>query len=234
VQTFSQMVDEMAAETRRPDILTDIARFANQTIRELHFSVDKRAAQFFRSNFKELELTTIAESGYVWDIPNPDIFQALSAVKYPEAFDFNGDPLWAKEMRPGVRQNATDAYWYRAGESIAFSGYGAAGAAILVGYYEFPKSLKYFAEADRPASYDLVDGWTYHDDYDADDDTKLAARELVSNWLLFRWQDVVSEGLRAKVFKRVSDEARGKLAYSAYESLRQGLWTSETTQLYGG
>jgi hypothetical protein len=229
------MVDEIAAETRRLDIVTDIARYVNQTIRELHFSGDRRAAQFFRSNFRESQLTTLVESGYVWDIPNPDLFQALSAVKYPEMFDFQGNPIWAQEVRPGVRQNSLTAYWYRVGESIAFSGYGSGGNIILVGYYEFPKSLKYFAvEADRPASYDVVDGWTYHADYDIDDASRLVARELVSNWLLLRWADVLAEGVRAKTFKRVSDEARSKLSYSAYEALRQGLWTSEVTEFYGG
>lgn len=234
MRTLSQMVDEIAAETRRPDLVTDIVRYVNQTIREVHFSPDRRAAQLFRSNFNEAELTTVTDSSYVWEIPNPATFQVLSAVKYPQVFDQAGNGLWVKEARPGVRQHDFTAYWYRVGESIVFTGYGDGGNKILVGFFAYPKSLKYVADpAERPAQYDDEDGWTYHADYDVDATTRETARNLTSNWLLLRWADVISEGVRAKVFKRVSDDARAKLAYSAYESMRQGLWTAESFEFLG-
>lgn len=230
MRTLSQMVDEIAAETKRPDLLTDISRYVNQTIRELHFSGDRRAAQFFRSNFKEAELTTVNDSGYVWAIPDSALFQAFACAKYPSVFDFTGNATWAKEIRPGRRQNDSDAYWYRAGEAIAFSGYGAGGNKILVGYFEFPKSLKYYEDpTDRLAQYDVEDGWTYHASVTTPE-LEEAARENVSNWILLRWADVVAEGVRAKLYKRVDDSDRAKLAYSAYEALRQGLWTSESVE----
>ncbi len=42
-----------------------------------------------------------------------------------------------------------------------------------------------------------------------------------------RWSMVVEEGLRAKIYKRISDTERARTAYSLYAQQRQGLITSE-------
>jgi hypothetical protein len=49
-----------------------------------------------------------------------------------------------------------------------------------------------------------------------------------------RWSDVLREGLRAKVYKRISDQLRAQTSYSLYSQLRQGLFTSEVAELQGG
>jgi hypothetical protein len=48
-----------------------------------------------------------------------------------------------------------------------------------------------------------------------------------------RWSDVISEGVRAKLFKRVSDTERARNCYSLYGQLRQGLMTSEVADVGG-
>jgi hypothetical protein len=230
--TFSQMVDEIVSEVKRPDLTSEIARYVNQTIRECHFSTDRQAAVFFSDNFNEVLLTADVEEGFSWTVPNPTIFQKMVGVKFPMQFDRNGDAIWAEGTTPGRHLNGLTNFFYQVGSEFVFSGYGGVNATIALGYYAFPSSLKYYSEANRPASYDVEAGWSYNDAIITDED-KEAARLVVTNWLLMRWSDVISEGVRAKLFKRVSDTERARNCYSLYGQLRQGLITSEVADVGG-
>ncbi len=230
--TLSQLVDEIVSEVRRPDLASEIVRYVNQTIRECHFSTDRQAAQFFKDNFNEVLLTSDSEDTYVWEIPNPTTFQKMMGIKYPGVYDSNGNNIWPVMTTPGRHLSGLEHYCYQVGGSWVFAGFGGLNATIAVGYFAFPPSLKYFSVANRPASYDEVDGWTYHVDIVTDED-KAAARLICTNWLLMRWSTVVSEGVRAKVFKRVSDTERARNCYSLYGQLRQGLITSEVADIGG-
>lgn len=232
--TLSQLVDELVEETKRPDLLVDIVRFVNQTVRELHFTQDRRAATLFKSNFKELALTADVDSGFSWEVPNPTTFQLLAAVQFLGVYNQAGDSVWATEQSPGPNLVNKNYYYYRVGDTFVFSGYGGSSNIINLGYYEFPKSLKYYAAGSiRPAEYDIETGWTYPAGAATAED-QLVARENSTNWMILRWADVVSEGVRAKIYKRISDTERARTCYSMYESLRQGMWTSETMVLYQG
>lgn len=230
--TFSQMVDEIVSEVKRPDLASEVARYLNQTIRECHFTTDRQAAVFFQNNFYETLLTSTANSGYSWTLPNPKTFQKIAGVKYVDQFTQGGDELWAVETTPGRHLANRTNYFYQVGNSFVFSGYGAVGSRIAIGYYAFPPSLKYHPQASRPAEYDPETGWTYHQSIVTPEDQELA--QLVStNWLLMRWSTVVSEGLRAKIYKRISDTERARNCYSLYGQLRQGLITSEVSIVSG-
>lgn len=228
--TFSQLVDGMASETKRPDLVSEITAYVNQTIRETHFTQDRNAAIFYRENFTELQLTPNTASGFAWDIPSPTTFQKMAAVNYPFVFDDDSKPTWARETTPGRHLNGMENFYYRAGGRFVFSGYGGVNAPINIGWYEFPRSLKYKLPAARPATFDIESGWTYDPAVNTPE-LEEAARSLVTNWLILRWNDVIEEGVRAKVYKRLGDTERARTAYSLYGSLRTGLWTSETAEL---
>lgn len=49
-----------------------------------------------------------------------------------------------------------------------------------------------------------------------------------------RWQEVIEEGLRAKIYKRVGDDQRARTSYSLYQSLRKGLVMAESVNNPGG
>lgn len=230
--TFSQMVDDVVSEVKRPDLATEVARYVNQTIRECHFSTDRQAAIFYRDNFNEVLLTSDSEDSYVWEIPNPTTFQKMAGVKFPLQYDVRGDNVWATETTPGRHMSSFKHFFYQVGQSFVFSGFGGLNATIALGYFAFPPSLKYKPAASRPAEYDSELGWTYHGDIITDED-KEAARLVSTNWLLMRWSDVVSEGVRAKLFKRVSDTERARNCYSLYGQLRQGMMTSEVADIGG-
>lgn len=225
--TFSQLIDSVVSETKRPDLVSEIASYLNQTIREVHFTPDRNAALFFSENFNEALLTATSESGYSWDIPNPGTFQKMVGVKYPTIYDRRGNDVWASETTPGRHLSALDYYFYRVGGTFVFSGYGGVDSQIALAWYAYPASLKYKTAIQRPAEYDVETGWSYAEGVDTEE-LQAAARSLVTNWLLLRWADVLMEGVRAKIYKRLSDTERARTCYSLYGSLRQGLWTSET------
>lgn len=228
--TFSQMVDGMVSEVKRPDLTSEIATYINQTVREMHFTSDRNASVFFRDNFQEELVTSNLETGFTWEIPGMTNFQKLTGVQYLNVFDDDGDYVWPKETTPGRHLKGMTRFFYRVGGTYVFSGYGGLNAQIALGWYEYPRSLKYKAAAVRPASFDIESGWTY-DPSITTPEAEEAARILSTNWIIQRWNDVVEEGVRAKVYKRVGDTERGRTCYSLYQALRNGFWTSETVEL---
>lgn len=226
MHTFSQMVDEIVSETKRPDLVSEISRYLNETIREMHFTEDRGAILQFRENFHEALLTADSGSGFTWEIPSPTTFQKMLGVKYASQYDEDGNQVWAEETTPGRHLNSKDYFFYRVAGTFVFAGYGGLNSQVAIGWLEFPRSLKYKAVDARPAQFDIESGWTYASGI-VTEEAQLGARELVSNWILMRWADVVAEGLRAKVYKRLSDDSRARTCYSLYQSLRHGFWTSE-------
>lgn len=232
--TFSQLVDRMVSETKRPDLRAEIVGYLNQTIRELHFEPSRGNVTFYNDNYREESLTVDAADRFSWQVPNPGLFQGMAAVRFDSMFDRSGKRIYAQPLTPGPRMEQTDYFYYRAGGTFVFGGligYGAIGSTISIAYYEYPPTLKYYALVNRPASYDPVTGWTYSNTYDDNDDLKEQARILTSNWILMRWEAVLEEGLRAKIYKRLSDDIRQRTSYSLYMQLRQGLFTSEVADV---
>lgn len=226
--TFSQLIDSMVNETKRFDLAVEIATYLNQTIRELHFRADTNAILLYPANYNELQLTVDSDSSFGWTIPSPATFQKLESVQYPDVYDcvIGRQGVWPDLIVPNRTSSQLHHYYYQVGNQFIFSGYGGINNRVNLGYYAYPARLVYYPVANRPAQYDDLNGWTYGTGIDTDEE-KAAAEAAVSNWLLLRWDSVIEEGLRAKVYKRVSDDVRSKTCYSLYQSLRQGLWTAE-------
>lgn len=234
--TFSQLVDKMVKETLRPDLLTEIGSYLNQTLREVHMEPSKGNAVFFRDNLKEDRLTATRDQGFSWAIPQPSVFQGLQAVRYDCVYT-NDKPTYSEEMSPGRGMAAK--YWthYRSGRTVFFHGYGRTNDSISLAWYEYVPNLQYYVVALRPAQYQedptgVTDGWTYAPSITTPEQEAIAQIQC-SNWLLLRWPTVIEEGLRAKIYKRVADQARAALSYSMYTTLRQGLVSSESADING-
>jgi hypothetical protein len=237
--TFSQLVDEMVIETRRPDLRSEIANYLNQTIREVHFEPSRGNVVLYGENRKEDQITAVSDSAQIWDIPSPTNFQTMEAVRFPSIC--LGRMEYVQEARPGPSLSSRPFFYYRSGSSFVFGGtqgYGGVGAFIQLSWFEYPPSLKYKVTADREATYDVESGWTYNTvatvNYNSTPELQATARLRVTNWILLRWADVLREGLRAKIYKRLSDQLRAQTSYSLYSQLRQGLYTSEVAELQGG
>lgn len=216
----------MVRETRRRDLLPEICDYLNQSIRELHFDPVNNGAVLYAENRKEALLTASTELSYIWDIPNPATFQVEEAFEYQTIRTRLDERIFASMCPPGRALPGYDFPYYRAGSSFVFMNYGGVGGKIAASYFEYPNRLVYYPEADRPATYDPTVGWEYEESFNTPE-LEAQARLLTSNWLLIRWDTVLEEALRAKVYKRVSDDTRSRTAYSLYTSLRIGLMTSE-------
>ncbi len=226
--TFSQLVDSIVEDTRRPDLRTTIAGYVNQTIRELHIGPNG-AVQRYQDNLVEIELDADEETGFQYELPNPARFQQVEAVYYTNLGVYadlrNPGSAFAFQERPFGK-----CYWYRSGNYLIFNEYGGLDAEIKLAYFQYPSRLKYYAATGdvRPATWDDEAGWTYHADYDVNATTRAEARALVSTWLTERWEDLVSQTARAKVWARLNDEGRSKVAYSNAESFKAGMIAAET------
>lgn len=230
--TFSQLVDSVTTEVSRPDMTTTVAEYLRQAIREVHLDPERATPVALWPNYAEAQVTADVDSAYHWLIPDTTRFQSLGMVRYDsvwvDGYQVHPTPL----PRAGMSERLSHAY-QQVGDRVIFKGYGGTGGVISIAYFQYPKALKYYPVATRPASYDEVDGYTYLPAYDVDDTTRESARLLTTNWLLERWDMILAEGMRAKIYKRLGDESRARLCYSAYMQLRAGLINSESADLGG-
>jgi hypothetical protein len=234
--TFSELVDKMVLETKRPDLRSEICTYLNQSVREVHFEPEHGNVVFYSSNYREELLTADTESQFYWDAPSVANFQGIARVRFNSAYNDQGRQQYAKEMFPGPRFESEPYAYYRVGHRFIFGGargYGGIGANIAISWFEYPPALKYYQPADRPATYDVESGFTYKLDFNDTDEHREDAQRKTTNWLLLRWFTVIEEGLRAKVYKRLSDDSRARTSYSLYGQLRQGLYTSEIADMGG-
>lgn len=224
--TFSQLVDELAAEVVRPDLRTTICSYVNQTIRELHSRRDSGLPVQFASNRVETEVTA-AELPFVWSIPNVARFQSIESIFDPATGQY------LRQKTPGDIYRDTNhpfpaLYYYRSGPTVVLNGI-AVGASVKMSYFEYPRLLTYYASDERPAVWDsITEVFTYLAAYESTSELQETAESLTTNWLLLRWGElVIKEGVRAKVWKRLAELDRARLAYSAYSSLRDQLVATE-------
>jgi hypothetical protein len=229
--TLSQLVDAIVRETSRFDLLLDIARYANQTIREVHADPVRNTPINFPANRMEAAIAATG-STLSWDIPNPAVFQMMEAVRYDSIIDEWGHPVFATRLGPSARQMQVETFYYRARNAFSFAGFGGNGSIVSLSWFEFPQELQYFPVASRPASFDPILGWTYGAGIDTPE-LEAAAQLISTNWLLDRWEHTIAEGLRAKVYKRLSDDSRSRTSYSMFQAQRGLLVASESFESGG-
>lgn len=221
--TFSQLVDVMVSETKRPDLVSEIATYLNQTIREVHQAQDNGGPILYGDNLHEKVLIATVATGFSWLIDEVDTFQVLQAVRYDSVFGDDCRPIYVEQRKPGRILNSLRYFWYRSGNYIQFAGYGGVDGQISLAWYAYPRRLSYYPANCRPATWTDDYQWSYHADWVATEEGREQAELMSSNWLLLRWTDVIMEGLRAKVYKRVGDKDRANLCYSLFSQLRMGI-----------
>ncbi len=226
--TFSQAVDRLIAECQRPDMKLDIVDYLNQTIRELHLTQDGTPIKY-NDNLVEEEVTSLVDENLQWTIPYSQRFQGMEAVWYSDSGKY------ARLRKPStafVFMDEVDGqyYYYRTGQYYAFSGFGATGSIVKLSYFLFPRRLTYYpVGATRPCTWDeATQTFSYAPAYTGDPTLQANARELSTNWLFDRWEDMVKAGARVKLWNRLNNQERGKIAYSTYQELRKGLAGTET------
>lgn len=232
--TFSQVIDTCSAEMARPDYLNFLPSWLNQVVRECHLNPNsaERIPVGFARNLIEAAIVTNTDTGFVWDFPRPQRFQFMDAVLYADIGKY-ADERKLSRARIVADAPGQTRYWYRSGNGLVFSGYPGIGATINVGYYEYPRRLIYYAQADRPCDWDEEDeAYVYHTvgatNYDLNDTTRASARDLCTNWIFETWPDIPLQGLRVKVSGRQGDSEKNRIGYAAWQQLLPGFIASES------
>jgi hypothetical protein len=226
--TFSQLVDDMVLELKRPDLLKDgsIPAYVNQSIRDVHNRPNLNVPIKYDANREEDEITTNATNPWLWSIPSATRFMDLETAYWVEG------GIYVPKKNPRVTREFTfepfaDLYWYRSGSQLAFSGIPIANT-VQLSYWLYPRVLAYQEPtvAARPIVYDiLTDSYVFADGTPGTPtETQL---ETCTNWVLQRWPDTIKEGVRAKTWKRLGDMDRTRTAFSSFESGRTVIWNSE-------
>lgn len=222
INTFSALIDDAVVRTGRPANRADLISFARQSLRECQ-SLLKAAADL-------VEDTLIADANpYLWTIP--ENFRELLAIRYSSIVDDRGQMVYPKHLQPGKSQLEYEYYWYRTGTSMAFAGV-EANVTIDVAYLLYSKKLPYYAIADRPATFSLeTNSWSYLSATTLPD--QQVARDLVTNWILFDWYDLVLEGTCAKLWKIVADPRAGS-SFALFKSIQGDFITAVGPDSYTG
>lgn len=235
--THSQLVDNLIAEMMRPDLQVAFSNALNQTIRELHSTKDDRGSGSipvgFKSNLGEDILTANVDVGFSYTLENPTRFQIMEAVWYAQYGRYATERAPSSIRAFDGSVDGAEYGWYRSGDQIFFDNYGGDGAQIAVAWFDHIQRQSYFESGQRPCEWDEAsESFEYHTvgsvDYNSTPELQEKARYLCTNWMIQRWFDTLSQGVRAKIWARLADDVRGKTAYSAYEALRGPLIAAET------
>ena len=226
--TFSQLVDDMVAESRRRDLQLEIEKYANQTIRDCHFNEENRNLVLFGENRQEALVYADSDESHVWPIERPQLFAQLEVIHCP---DVGLDAVLRNPSQMNTRENRNgNPLYYRTGPNIAITGFGQEDSPIQIAWFAYPRRLIYYPPgATRPMEWDdAAENKTYATAYNSTPELREQADELCTNWLLMRWPDLIREGVRAKLYKKLNDSERMRSAYSAFESNRRAMVAAET------
>ncbi len=205
-RTLTTLVQEAVRESRRMERVSDCVRFVRATVREC------QALQLFDDDLVEEQLAADAVP-FIWT-PSATI-RHLDFVRYHAGADYE----YPTFIKPSLRQREAAFYYYKSGKSIVFAG-ASVGMLIDVSYYSTLPALNYYDPKlglIEPASYDLMlRAWTYSTE-GLSAEAQEAARDAVTNWLIFDWYDLIMEGVLAKLYK-ASDDDRARTHYSQYKA----------------
>lgn len=225
--TFSQMVDLLLKEIVRPDMVSMLPDYLNQTIREMHTNAQTSLPVGYADNRVEhiINIDSSVEStdSFVWPLPDVLRFQMVEAVYY------RAWGLYAKQRTPDVARvrNFADPlrgyYYYRSGPNLAFSKPGRVGDKVEVSIFCYPRRLSYLQGTARKVAWNQdLEVFEYRNG------GTILDLEKETNWLLQRHADCLMEGTRAKAYKRMDDQNRAKLCYSQYEAMRAAVIATES------
>lgn len=225
---FSTIIDELVLELVRPDLVTMLPGFLNQTIRECHHGALRNDPIFFDENRKEIEVaaTPLSQNAFVWQIPVAPLFQAIDAIYFvsPRRYANLVSPQTINESNPH-RPNDMFAY-YRTGPAFAMRGFGAESSKVKISWFEYPRSLVYYSTSTRPLKFN-VETMQYEQPQNASISLN-AAMNLSTNWLIERHTEMLKEGVRAKAYARMDQEFRSSTSYSKYKTMLDGMQKAES------
>lgn len=215
--TFSNVVEEVVLqEFNRPHLRIVAASYLNQTIRDVHFKKNSRAAVLFGENRVETELV-VTELPVVWQLPSVTRFQQIEAVYLKDCDRYLQPRNPANALVWGDNPDERF-YFYRSGATFVMNG-AEVGQTLAISYFQYPRHLRYFLANQGPA--------TWNSDTESFDTEDQALIDQVTNWLILRHTEALKEGVRAKLYRRMDNEIQARMAWSEFEDVRNVIHQSE-------
>lgn len=230
--TFSAAVDDCITRSGRPDRKAEIIGFARRSIRECQVY----KGQHFERDFVEDQIIATSDP-FIWN--RPAIIRQLRTVSYPDILDGYDEQVYPRYMLPGRAQRKLRFFYYAGTTYYVFAGPGIGlngtniNARINIGYYRYLPPLPYYDAANRPARFSLETSEWWYADETLDAEEQEAAREQVTNWLLFDWYDTIVEGALAKLFKTYGDD-RQRPTFALYKSYQSDILLAEPIAAMAG
>lgn len=219
--TFSQVVDNVLKRGGRPARGLDAQAYVRASIREC------QALAVFARDLIEDQFNTDGNDPYIWTRP--------ATLRIVKTFLYVAKDIYPDYLPPGKIQRDQIYFYYGGPTYYALAGVGDTATEINVAYYAYARRFVYYAEADRPAFYDITnEKWQYLDggsfvDNLATTALEEAARDKVTNWLLFDWTELIEEGGIAKLYKNLGDP-RATSAFALFKSFQKDLLKGERTE----
>lgn len=191
---FSELVDRAVHSAGRPDMLEEMAYWANETMRDISKRED------WDDDSLEAEIAVPSDTRTVqWDPDKKRPFRR-------EEFITDGCGCEPDRVRPSRKMLKTSGpYYYVSGKTFIFS---QVCNPVKIFYYAYQPWLHYYPKGARPAEFDVR-----ANDWNSTDPAQL---ELVTNWMLERHNSIILDGTLARFFKTKQDP-RQQVHYSAYE-----------------
>jgi len=228
MRTFSEVVDQVVIETRKPTHLATIIRITNKIIKELRTN--------YPSPYDLVEMLVHSgdpehECPYIIDIPCD--YRDMRAVMY-------SDCLFVKYRPPGLVQKLDKAFWYQSGNKLVFTGM-APWDSIKIAYYKAFVPYTYRKECDRQIKSNS-DGCSFSfraaaDDswapLDFNDPNQVARLGRHVDWVLQKFPEVVVDGVIADFNNQYGDPQIGRSVYQAFTRGKDEIRRSQRTHLIG-
>ena len=192
--------------------------------------IEARGRNFFTKDMDELEVTV--------DVV-PFVYPLPARWKRARYIKVNNDTT-IPYIPPGENAISKNLFYYQGLSSLAFSGV-AVGDIIKIAYYTHPKVFNYyhalgstenptFTAGVLPAYFDAInDSWLYlYTDGNGvssyistlgTDILNTAAQNLVADWLIIQYPQMLLQGILTKIHRERSDQPRASFAYSLYQNL---------------
>lgn len=223
--TFSQLVDSVAKELVRPDMVAVMAGYLNASLRDVHFRANGDTPAYFSGNRQEDELTVTADGVYLWDLPSVQTFQKVETI-YSQSRGIYFPPKTPATAYRFSDQPFARFYHYRAGPRVCIANT-VSGEKLAISWFEYPRRLPYLAENARTVIWDPEEG-SYVPGPAANGDEDAMNLTGETNWLLERWGvEVLADGIKQKAWARLGETERARMAYSTFQRGINRIWQSE-------
>jgi len=172
------------------------------------------------------DLLTVDALPFVWAIPEISNFMQVHAVK-----PIMRDELFVERTPATLKGNfmkdlVANNFFYRSGSSLVFSGLDVfVGSKLRIAYVKYLPSLSYIAPAQRKVT--AVDG-QYVLIAGGGEPTESELKKE-TNWMLARHPYLVVDGVMAKLYTLLGNEAAGRQNYSNFSAALAQMQLAEST-----